>query len=174
MQIIEDFLPEAIHKEIVQDMDGLYFPWYYRDHSSYKADNVPQLIHVFYRDDKITSNYYNMVESLKLMFELKTDYVVKRLQRAKANLMVNVPVKEEDIKKAIHQDRIDKGFVSLLYYVEDSDGDTVIYSKNKKEVIHRIAPKKNRAVIFNADEWHNATPPKLHATRKIINLILEV
>jgi hypothetical protein len=174
MQIIDDFLSEEMHKDIVRAIDGLYFPWYYRDHSSYQADGVPQFIHVFYRDDKITSEFYYMVEALKLMLELKTEYEIDKIQRAKANLMLNVPIKDEDIKKAIHQDRVDKGYISLLYYVEDSDGDTIIYSKDKKKEMNKASPKANRAVIFKSDEWHNATPPKKYPTRKVINIIFKV
>ena len=62
----------------------------------------------------------------------------------------------------------------LLYYLENSDGDTIIYDSNKEKEINRVLPKTNRAFIFEANKWHNATPPKKYQTRKVINFIFEI
>ncbi len=174
MQIIEDFLPENLYQDILREMNGLNFPWFYRDCSSYTADNVPQFVHAFYMEGKVTSGLFNLVMPLMTMFELKTEYKIESILRAKANLLLDTPYKEEDLKETIHKDDYNKGYISLLYYVEDSDGDTIIYSKNKKKEVNRVSPKANRAFIFKADEWHNATPPKEHRTRKVINFIFKI
>jgi len=174
MQIIDDFLSEEDYKKILCEMNGLYFPWVYRDHSSYTDDNVPQFNHVFYANNEVTSDLFNLVIPLITVFELKTEYKIESILRAKANLLLNTPHTEENVKKAIHKDMNDKGYISLLYYVEDSDGDTIIYSKDKKKEVNRVSPKANRAFIFKGDQWHNATPPKKYQTRKIINIIIKV
>ena len=67
----------------------------------------------------------------------------------------------------------------VLYYVIDSDGDTVIY-KNKfegydnvpkiKELkeLKRVAPKAGRVVMFNGKHWHSSFQPE-HNVRCVIN-----
>jgi hypothetical protein len=174
MQIIDDFLPKEIYQQILTEINGLNFGWFYRDYSSVDNDNISQFVHTFYVDDKVNSDFFDLVIPIMTMFELKTNYKVKRLHRAKANLLLNTPYKENDLKKAIHQDVTNQSGISLLYYVEDSDGDTIVYNETKEKKVNQVPPKANRAFIFKADQWHNATPPKEHRTRKVINFIFEV
>jgi hypothetical protein len=65
-------------------------------------------------------------------------------------------------------------YVSLLYYVKDSDGDTVLYKDDKKTELMRVQPKANRAVIFDSRTWHTGELPVKNQTRIVINCILEV
>lgn len=67
----------------------------------------------------------------------------------------------------------------LLYYVNDSDGDTVMYNEfytkeNGGDVDltfkEKISPKKNRAVIFDGLRYHNSIKPIQQKTRFIINI----
>jgi hypothetical protein len=67
----------------------------------------------------------------------------------------------------------------ILYYVIDSDGDTIIYENtfkgydnvpyfNELKEKQRITPKAGRVVIFNGKHWHTAEQPKDNV-RCIIN-----
>jgi len=69
-----------------------------------------------------------------------------------------------------HLDRFEPHLV-FLYYVCDSDGDTIIYDyKTEKEgdvpffedvkELKRITPKQGRVVIFDGLYWHTAEQPK--------------
>lgn len=60
----------------------------------------------------------------------------------------------------------------LLYYVTDSDGDTIFYD-NDCNVIKTCAPKKGRFVIFDGSILHSSTPPKTHNSRFVININLK-
>ena len=55
----------------------------------------------------------------------------------------------------------------MLYYVNDTDGDTIFYNDNEEE-IKRVSPKKGRVVFFDGSIMHSAsTPTQTH--RAIIN-----
>ena len=69
----------------------------------------------------------------------------------------------------------------VLYYVTDSDGDTIIVDKQREgtieefdaqvqdyNIIHRVTPKQGRAVIFNGKYYHTAEQPS-NNIRCIIN-----
>jgi len=67
----------------------------------------------------------------------------------------------------------------VLYYVNDSDGDTVIYENlfegydnvphfNELKEKKRVTPKAGRVVIFNGKHWHTSNQPE-HNVRCIIN-----
>lgn len=75
-----------------------------------------------------------------------------------------------------HIDSGDKHMV-LLYYVNDSDGDTVLY-KNKYEeqndndmiVDMRISPKAGRAILFDGGIYHSFYYPNFYDIRSVINI----
>jgi hypothetical protein len=62
----------------------------------------------------------------------------------------------------------------MLYYVNDSDGDTVLYdksfedlkivdeyvdNKNELNIVHRITPKRGRVVFFDGTVYHAPSTP---------------
>ena len=55
-----------------------------------------------------------------------------------------------------------------LYYVNDSDGDTILYDDNGKE-IKRISPKKGRIVFFDGTIEHSAGVPT-QTNRIVVNI----
>lgn len=65
----------------------------------------------------------------------------------------------------------------LLYYVNNSDGDTVLY-KNKYDenvnnemiVDRRVSPKAGRAILFSGETYHSFYYPNIHDTRSVINI----
>jgi hypothetical protein len=65
----------------------------------------------------------------------------------------------------------------LLYYVNDSDGDTILY-KNKYDeekdnemiVEVKISPKAGRAVLFDGSLYHSFHYPNIYNTRSVINI----
>ena len=68
-----------------------------------------------------------------------------------------------------HLPHIDHQFehYTMLYYVNDSDGPTKIFSGEK--IIKEINPKKGRAVFFSGDTYHASSSPKKHSNRVVIN-----
>lgn len=65
----------------------------------------------------------------------------------------------------LHQDSVDEGTYSLLWYFSDSDGGTSI---NGEWIEHR----PNRAVLFDSTLWHEPTPSTAPA-RITVNWIFQ-
>lgn len=85
--------------------------------------------------------------------------------------------------KLMHVDR-DEQHVVIIYYVNDSDGDTMVYEDvdNKHlgkcgteiefdnfKLIKEITPKKGRVAVFNGNLWHYAKYPS-KGERNVINM----
>ena len=70
-----------------------------------------------------------------------------------------------------------------LYYVNDCDGDTIIYNETSDQVIEEaipstnfsiyktVSPKKGRVVLFNGKYYHSSSKPTIDR-RCIINFNL--
>ena len=69
-------------------------------------------------------------------------------------------------RNGIHVDIFNPHWV-CLYYVCDSDGDTILFDDNENE-IQRVSPKKGRIVFFDGSIKHcSSSPAKTH--RAVIN-----
>lgn len=142
--------------------------WFYNDSTvSNNEDNhydSPQFVHSIFLDNEIMSSLYNEIAPILS----GSGKPLGGIGRIKANLLVgnNLDGKEHN---APHRDADDTHF-TILYYVNDSDGDTIFFDDNGNE-FKRVTPKKGRMVIFDSDLLHASTPPN-KGRRMVINMIL--
>ena len=79
----------------------------------------------------------------------------------------------------IHPPHDDFSFpnTASVYYVNESDGDTIFYNVKPADVpkdkdlkeYDRVTPKANRLVIFDGDLLHTGCSPTKHKNRILIN-----
>jgi len=67
----------------------------------------------------------------------------------------------------IHIDMKDPHWV-CLYYINDSDGDTVLFEDDEKTEIKRVTPKKGRIIFFDGSIKHCSSRPSKYS-RAIVN-----
>jgi hypothetical protein len=177
------FLQSDIENEILKSTSWL---WQYRSETAgqYPGDDFawiedrstedsPQLIHIINNDSKdmsfISPLVYNIFEAVgyKLQF-----------QRIKANLLwPNANRKNPNSYHRPHADHGRGDANTLIYYVNDSDGDTVIFDKiwtgedpGQLTVSERIRPKRGSAILFDSVRYHASSSPTTDV-RSVINFI---
>ena len=72
----------------------------------------------------------------------------------------------------IHPSHVDFDYsnVATILYINDTDGDTILYDQNNpSEIKERVNPKANRLVIFDGDVLHTGCSPTKHKNRILIN-----
>ena len=79
---------------------------------------------------------------------------------------------EQSLRKEYDNPHIDVRYDHLvvLYYVNDTDGDTFIFDKTMKDyyelpenaelnIVKRVSPKMGRVVVFNGHQYHSSSTP---------------
>ena len=178
--IIEKLLPQGVESRVHDLMTAIQFPWYWHAEnigSESPSENIPQLTHMFYQDKKGSSIQWNSSVSLIVShFAQKTNINVKKIIRVEGNLISNLAHKKESLDNLIHLDmeRDQPGnYISFVYYVMDSDGDTIIYEDDKKTIVESSPPRQGNCIWFNSKTWHRSSVPINHNRRIVINIILE-
>jgi len=153
------------------------FPWYYiEDVSSDDSGNQKRggFTHGYVSEQGIESDYHHLF--LELIKKSCSKINIKEVNAILGRSFLQLPsnIKREDVDTP-HTDIPVDHFV-MLYYVCDSDGDTIIYNekcnnlddyddninvvKNKIFSIQKkVTPKQGRVVLFNGKLYHTAEQP---------------
>jgi hypothetical protein len=99
------------------------------------------------------------------------------VDRLKTNLMLPTTKKNLSSYNRPHIDHTVPYARTLLYYVNDSDGDTVLFDKTytgsdpgELTVLHRFTPKAGDAILFDSFRYHASSAPTINK-RSVINII---
>ena len=196
IKVIDNYLP----KEYVDDIEKLFLKpeehssseinWYYNDYTASKdADYLKrikdnkhffdsyQFTHIFYNMGEKNSSYFDKI--IKILEDTKINW--KSIERIKANFTTNLTNRKPGDIVVPHQDikpnsdyYKNKKAISMIYYVHDTDGDTVFYDDECKKITKKVKPKKGRVVIFNSLIFHSYMRPVKSDKRVVINFIVNV
>lgn len=192
IHVIDDFLPIEYQEEIKHNLMGNRFPWYFQ-HDITFANNViddfdlethPAHAHLFCRDQKITSTYFDMISPIayRAMEYCRLNYT----EIVQCRSFLQYPLNNNFVKRKVDKLHIDLPYdhVVVLYYVVDSDGDTVLVDRQRQnnieeyhhklednKIIKKVQPKQGRAIVFDGKYYHTAFQPEF-SMRCVINFNL--
>ena len=161
----------------------LYFPWYLTpDVTVSRANNSqkrPAFFHGFVAEDegsvgRVDSIFHDLFTPLILNVcdKLNKKEVDVLQGRSFFQLPLNFKGERRDTP---HIDTLKDHFV-MLYYVCDSDGDTLIYNEKSKSDIYtlqkRVTPKQGRVILFDGSFYHTGEQP-LNNVRCVVNYNLK-
>ena len=187
--VIDDFISLEYQEKIKQDLLGLdnIFPWHYSEDvtaaGDFDSQHRPAMSHQYVQidDDNDTSEIISVYHHLFTPLLSKACQYLKipEMKVLQGRSFLQFPLKNIDtsVVDTPHID-IDEGdeHVVVLYYVIDSDGDTVIYNERTESSSYtekkRVSPKQGRVVIFEGGQYHTAEQPT-KGTRCIVNYNLD-
>ena len=175
--VIDNIIPkkeqEEIKKTLVDESQARSFSWFFKPDvtiTGNKHQKRSGFAHVFLTEGKINSHFYKLIEPIIINTAKKIKIKVKNVIQARSflQLPLNKDYTGEDVDTP-HLDRFEPHLV-FLYYVCNSDGDTIIYnykSKDKNDIpyaedveeLKRVTPKQGRVVVFDGLHWHTAEQP---------------
>lgn len=164
------------------------FPWFYAPStnidrqdggviSNEMVKDSAQFVHVGMSNSEKISPFADEGKWLLEKFCKKNNIKIENIIRVKANLIT-----KDCESTGYHLPHIDfdSPHLVFLYYVNDSDGDTVFFNerysswgKFDSDNIHtagKISPKAGRAVVFDGLQYHASSSPILNDFRCVINI----
>lgn len=187
-KVIDNFLPtEAFVKLKDICVNSSTFPWFLTE-TAYPEKGVSSNSQVSFANAMYMNTHSNDALYLSISNILATalsfrNYdMVTGLYRIRAGLQIPLPSKQKKINNP-HID-INEPHKVLLLYMNDSDGDTILYNEkhdysdidmadyvnnNEFTVMDRVSPKGNRAVIFDGYHWHSSSTPTKSDKRVVLN-----
>lgn len=191
---VYDFLPGSYSKDLNFHVNNNFF-WQYKSDTSY-GDSV----NLGLWDKQMTApvipnnsephdperNKYSLVYPIVYITEEKFNVKIKGIIRIKFNMTFTCP--ENVDTRAWHFDTIDKNAKSVVLYVNDSDGGTImVNAKETKDTSYIPSDKdlaklnamecqkspfvQNKAIMFDSNMYHYGELPKQHKNRIIMTMV---
>lgn len=186
IKIIDDIVP----KEMQDHIETFFLrdiPWFYHpDISGYNGKEFKDknffpsggFYHLAAYDGIINSEFYkenfnlaDLVSKLAGAFEVE----IQELIRIKLNLTTPVYGYRPNNFCSPHIDTPKPHHV-MLYYANDSDGDTVFFEtptdleNEEYKITRRVTPKKGRCVLFDGSMYHTQSNPIKNSVRMNMNI----
>lgn len=148
--------------------------------SFFENDSFPAKVIL---ENEINTEILKLIDVITENTMLKINEKFLQKYRIKINKTFPSEIELKDEHKLLHVDR-NESHIVVIYYINDSDGDTLIYEDindkhlnklGKKinfenfKLIKNITPKKGRVVVFNGDLWHYGKYPT-KGERNVINM----
>lgn len=133
-----------------------------------------QFTHTVYARREIKSEIYGFVVPILYMFADKAGVQINDILRIRINLLLQDKTFKNHNYNFPHTDPdSDKSFI---YYINDSDGDTVFFNEIKSDKFpktltmnSRVTPRQGSGVFFNSTQYHASSNPAQTSARYIIN-----
>jgi hypothetical protein len=172
--VINNFVDNDTQLNILNTLNNEQFPWYVIETVDDCKHSVQLASLIFRYDIPYATGYAPLMFILLEEFEKKLNVKIKHIERIKCNLL---PSRGNPFINPFHCD-LQKNAKTLLYYVNESDGDTVFYNEyypsDKVTEQQRVKHSQGTAVIFDSNQYHSSSCPVNTKTRLTINCVLEI
>jgi hypothetical protein len=187
--IINDLIPAGYQDQLEEDFLRVEFPWWYTDDVTYKGYGTNSgLVHVAYDISRNPSDYLPFIKPLIYSLEKAVDKRMEKLLRIRIGFLT--PTSNASYShNAPHVDFLYPHYTAC-YYINDSDGDTIMFGETIKDMglnindqvlrdftldtnfneVARCSPKKGTAFIMDGRHFHASTNPTHNKRRLVVTV----
>jgi len=174
--IINENYLNILYNAMTQNAD---FPWLFIKHtagSTWNNVEEPSFVHTLFSEDKPNSQYWDMFTSAVISTVDATGIELHKLLRVRLGLITK---RDKEVIQGPHVDFKSVRHNTVLFYFNDSDGDTIFYNEihNGSNTLltdfteqKRITPKKNSIVSFDGWQYHSSSSPIQNSHRIVMNI----
>ena len=170
IKVFDDIIPLQLQDYLEKIASSEKLHWFHQNNiSGMSTDSTVGFSHGMYTGvDPSKMNRDILFNFLQIPY-LVSNYLNLNVKEVYSSRLFLFPTSPDPrtIHEGIHKD-LDFKHSVCLYYVNNSDGDTVFFDDDKKTEIQRVSPKKGRVAFFSGNIFHcTSTPSK--GTRIICN-----
>ena len=187
IKIIENIITPSYANAI--EADVATFPWWYLNDVTYDNQSTnPGFVNVIYENGKPANEWYPFIKPLVFQISDAINAPVFKLLRIRVGFLMPTPTPSEPATP--HVDFFQPHYTAC-YYINDSDGDTVIYdqrldavgnqeinqdvvqdyvTKTKFTIAKRSTPRKGSVCVFDGKHFHSSTAPFEHKKRFVLTV----
>ena len=181
VEVIDDFLTQSYYESLRASVTDPGFPWYFQDNVTYESSEIEGVYinenpinnsfgfsHVIYFNSEVRSQVGNLF--MPFAFQVKDYLKASEIMRVRLDMTVYNP---DTRMHGPHVDYNDIPHYSAVYYINDSDGPTVLFNEKQGQdsltIKETIDPKPNRLLLFDGSYIHTGYSPSRHNSRVLIN-----
>jgi len=181
--VIDDVVPEDHLDDLVAHV--MRGPWQFIEDMAYNGEHHYGLSQQFlkYGTGVVSSLFETVAVPIINAGMARIGLQIKGCDNCRAFLQLPLAEKFRGENNGVHIDNF-HNHIAAVFYMFDSDGDTIIYENTKHNTIlnakdvklvehARVTPKENRIVFFDGARYHCSSQPKDNL-RLIINYNLIV
>lgn len=185
IKIIDKIIPQGYADQIEADIMRTGFPWMYIDDvTNVNYGNNSGFVHAAYDYGRESSDWYPFIKPMVYAIAEANETTLTQLLRIRVGFLTPTEIAEYNTP---HVD-FTMGHYTACYYVNDSDGDTVVFDQRLTDVASdniteqvlkdyveqttftiasRCEPKKGRVCIFDGMRFHASSKPN-HTDRRLV------
>lgn len=178
VKVIDNCIPSTIQNQIEKlaiDSNIKFGYNNYTNHSLFhdsKYQDGSQLVNKFIEDGQFLVgdvSHFFLLPLQIICLQQQLNFSLQGVIRAKVNLKFKQESKLDNFINPPHVDNNIENSLIGIYYINDSDGDTVIYEDRDLKISKTIEPKKGRMILMDGSNIHSASHPLKTETRMVIN-----
>jgi hypothetical protein len=131
----------------------------------------PQLSAMIVENNVACNTYANEISQILKKFLDSIGARCRDVLRIKLNIQEKALDYNDNYHLTPHVD-LDLMHNVLLYYPFDSDGDTLLFTRDNDQwkIVESVTPKQGRFLLFSGDQYHAGRPPVVSEARFVINI----
>lgn len=174
---VSNFLPEEYSNRLLDVVtDNINFPWFYNESIVENQKDLFGFSHVLFVDGYQNSPFFPEFIDFFSHLENNFNIKIKNLIRARLRMTTSVG------KVGVYENNMHVDYrypnTTFVYYLNNSDGDTVLFDKfynediSEAKEVKRVKPIKNNGVLFDGLRYHSGAMPST-GRRLILNINFE-
>lgn len=159
MRVEDNFLAQDKWKELHDYMTSCEFPWFMQTTLTYGNDDLE----AFGFNHWLTAEEHPLFAHL--VTEMQSALSARNVLRVRADMTL---LNTNKYRHGWHTDSKEEHTV-CIYYVNDSDGNTLLKDPMEGHGFMQVEPKANRLLVFDGSIEHTGHSPSEHKQRILIN-----
>lgn len=162
-------------------LTDIKFDWHYMEDTTTEKTNLPQYStpafgNLLYYSQHESNPHYEFFKPLIEALEQTAGFKIKTLLRVRAGMLLNTKYALPGMNYKYNTPHIDYDIdhYTVVYYVNECDGDTVVFREiapaEKYYSLHKCTPHQGKFLLFNGRHYHASTCPKVYTKRVAITI----